>query len=144
MRLREQGIHYLIEKITLNFNKRAEYKDKFYTFDNILLDNVRKLGNSIEKDQKELKFEIPNIEISRNDNVELRNKIMSITPELRKKLKINKSTLWYQQKAIKEYKVSGIVKRSYADKKQVPTTKLNRGFRIFVSGQTMSIIPQER
>ena len=144
MRLRERGIRYLLEKITLNFNKRVEYKGKFYTFDNILLDNVRRLGNSIEKDQKELKFEIPNIEISRNDNVELRNKIMSITPELRKKLKINKSTLWYQQKAIKEYKVSGIVKRSYADKKQVPTTKLNRGFRIFVSGQTMSIIPQER
>jgi len=29
---------------------------------------------------------------------------MSIDPEKRKKLKINKSTLWYQQKKIKEGK----------------------------------------
>jgi CRISPR-associated protein Cas1 len=101
LRLREQGIRYLLEKITLNLNKRAEYGGKFCTFDNILLDNVRKLGNFIEKDQKELKFDIPDIQISRNDNAELRNQIMRITPEIRKKLKINKSTLWYQQKAIK-------------------------------------------
>ena len=101
LRLREQGIRYLLEKIMLNLNKRVEYKGKFHTFDNILLDNVRKLGNFIKKDQKELKFEIPNIQIGRNDNIELRNRIMAITPEDRKRLKINKSTLWYRQKAIK-------------------------------------------
>jgi CRISPR-associated protein Cas1 len=32
------------------------------------------------------------------------DKIMSINPEKRKELKINKSTLWYQQKKIKEGK----------------------------------------
>jgi len=40
--------------------------------------------------------------ISRNDSNEMRNKIMSIDLEKGKKLKINKSTLWYQQKKIKE------------------------------------------
>ena len=73
---------------------------------------MRKLGNSIEKDQKELEFEIPNMEISRNDNVELRNRIMEITPKERKKLGINKSTLWYRQKAIKESKKIKIYKVS--------------------------------
>ncbi len=73
---------------------------------------MRKLGNSIEKDQKELEFEIPNMEISRNDNVELRNRIMEITPKERKKLGINKSTLWYRQKAIKEGKKIKIYKVS--------------------------------
>ncbi|MHB1440448.1 MAG: hypothetical protein ACYCSO_05810 [Cuniculiplasma sp.] len=34
----------------------------------------------------------------------MRNKIMSIDTEKRKALKINKSTLWYQQKKIKEGK----------------------------------------
>ena len=104
LRLRERGIHYLLEKITLNLNKRAEYKGKFHTFDNILLDNVRKLGDFIEKDQKELKFEIPDIKINRDDDVELRNQIMAITSEERKRLRINKSTLWYRQKVIKEGK----------------------------------------
>ena len=73
---------------------------------------MRRLGNYIEKDQKELKFEIPNMEISRNDNVELRNKIMEITPEIRKKLGINKSTLWYRQKKIKEGEMIKIYKVS--------------------------------
>ena len=104
IRLRERGICYLLEKITLNLNKRAEYKGKFHTFDNILLDNVRKLGDFIEKGKTELKFDIPDIKINRTDNVELRNQIMEITPEERNKLGINKSTLWYRQKAIKEGK----------------------------------------
>jgi hypothetical protein len=47
---------------------------------------------------------IPDITISRNDDIERRNKIMSIDPERRKELKINKSTLWYQQKKIKKGK----------------------------------------
>jgi len=32
------------------------------------------------------------------------NKIISVNPEKRKELKINKSTLWYQQKKIREGK----------------------------------------
>ena len=38
------------------------------------------------------------------NNKEVRSKIMSIDPQKRKELKINKSTLWYQQKKIKEGK----------------------------------------
>jgi len=54
--------------------------------------------------EKGLKFNIRNIIIHRNDNSQIRDKIMSIDPEKRKELKINKSTLWYQQKKIKEGK----------------------------------------
>jgi CRISPR-associated protein Cas1 len=57
------------------------------------------MGNS-----KQLEFVIPDIEIKRNDDIEMRNKIMSIDSEKRKGLKINKSTLWYQQRKIKEGK----------------------------------------
>ena len=42
--------------------------------------------------------------IERVDNKEVRSRIISINPEKRKELKINKSTLWYQQKKIKEGK----------------------------------------
>jgi len=54
--------------------------------------------------EKGLKFKIQNITIHRNDDIEMEDKIMSIDPEKRKELKINKSTLWYQQKKIKEGK----------------------------------------
>jgi CRISPR-associated protein Cas1 len=53
---------------------------------------------------KHLEFSIPDIEIKRNDNSQIRDRIMSIDPKKRKELKINKSTLWYQQKKIKEGK----------------------------------------
>ena len=51
---------------------------------------------------KQLEFPIPDIAIKRNDNSQIKDKIMSIDPEKRKELEINKSTLWYQQKKIKE------------------------------------------
>jgi len=53
---------------------------------------------------KQLEFPIPDIAIKRNDNSQIKDKIMSIDPEKRKELEINKSTLWYQQKKIKEGK----------------------------------------
>jgi len=54
---------------------------------------------------------IPDIEIKRNDNSQIRDKIMSIDPDKRKELKINKSTLWYQQKKIKEGKTIKIYRK---------------------------------
>jgi len=53
---------------------------------------------------KGLKFKIQNIIIHRKYDIEIGNKIMSIDSEKRKELNINKSTLWYQQKKIKEGK----------------------------------------
>ena len=41
-----------------------------------------------------------------------RDKIMSIDPEKRKELKINKSALWYQQKKIKEGKAIKICNKT--------------------------------
>jgi len=42
----------------------------------------------------------------------VRNKIISIDPEKRKELKINKSTLWYQKKKIKEGKTIKVYKKT--------------------------------
>ncbi len=46
------------------------------------------------------------------NNKEVRSKIMSIDPQKRKELKINKSTLWYQQKKIKEGKTIKIYNKT--------------------------------
>ena len=51
-----------------------------------------------------MEFDILKVELSRNDNTEARDNIMFITPKERKRLGINKSTLWHQQKTIKEGK----------------------------------------
>ena len=104
IRLRESAARQLLKKITLNFNKRNEFGGKMHTYDNILLENVRNLAKLIENNGKIPKFVMPKIEINRKDDNKTREKIMSITPGERKALGINKSTLWYQQKAIKEGK----------------------------------------
>jgi len=62
------------------------------------------LSKYITGNSKHLEFSIPDIAIKRNDNSQIREGIMSIDLEKRKELKINKSTLWYQQKKIKEGK----------------------------------------
>ena len=46
----------------------------------------------------------PEISLQRNDVVSLRKKIESMTPEERKQLGINKSTLWYIKKNLKNNK----------------------------------------
>ena len=94
----------LIEKIKGNFNKRYQFKNKQLTLDNIFYENVRALSNYISGKSKVLDFNIPEMRIERVDNKEVRSRIMSIEPQKRKELGRNKSTLWYQQKKIKEGK----------------------------------------
>jgi CRISPR-associated protein Cas1 len=102
----------LIEKIKNNFNQRYEFKNKQHTLENIMFENIRELSGYIMGNSKHLEFAIPDIEIKRNDNSQIRDKIMSIDPEKRKELKINKSTLWYQQKKIKEGKTIKIYNKT--------------------------------
>ncbi len=102
IRLKDTTAKALIDKIMLNFNKTAEYKGKFHSYEYILFDNVRTLSNYIVGNATVLLFSIPTVELNRNDQSELRDKILSIDAEGRKKLGINKSTLWYMQKNIKE------------------------------------------
>jgi CRISPR-associated protein Cas1 len=102
IRLKPETAKLLIEKIKNNFNNRYEFKNKQHTLENIMFENIRELSRYIMENSKHLELSIPDIEIKRNDNSQIRDKIMSIDPDKRKELKINKSTLWYQQKKIKE------------------------------------------
>lgn len=107
--LSEFGISISVDGRKLVINKHKNNKKiVFYphqmAYDNVMLENIRLLAKFLENGGKVLDFEIPEIKPYRNDDIELRNRIMAITPEDKKKLKINKSTLWYRQKKIKENK----------------------------------------
>ena len=104
-RLGENVSKMLIEKIDSNFNAKHNYKnDKNYSYQIILQDNLQQLANFIVDKKKEFEFGIPNIKLNRNDNLELRRKILNMTPEERKQLGINKSTLWHIKKNLSEGK----------------------------------------
>jgi len=77
----------LIEKIKNNFNKRYEFKNKQYALENIMFENIRGLSRYITGNSKHLEFTIPKIEIKRNDNSQIRERIMSIDPEKKERVK---------------------------------------------------------
>ena len=104
IRLRENTAKALIEKIGLNFNARVFYNGKYYSYQNILYENIRLLANYIMGKSGKLQFNGPEFKVKREDNTDIRSKVLSLTSEDRKRLGINKSTLWYMQKHIKEGK----------------------------------------
>jgi len=108
MRLRENTSKLLIEKISSNFNCKVPYKGKNYYYQNILFDNIRSFSHYIMDKKKTFDFDIPKFEIQRNDTELLRKKILTMTPDQRKRLGINKSTLWYMKKNISDGKTRKI------------------------------------
>jgi CRISPR-associated protein Cas1 len=63
-----------------------------------LYDNVSQLAQYISDKKKTIEFVVPHVEINRDDDLLIREKILSMSPEERKKLDINKSILWYLKK----------------------------------------------
>ncbi len=111
-RLGKDVAKLLIEKINSNFNARYNYKNgKNYSYQIILQDNLQQLANFIVDKKKEFDFVIPKIRIERNDNLELREKILNMTPDERKNLGINKSTLWHIKKNLSEGKTLKIYQK---------------------------------
>ena len=95
-----------------NFNAKYNYKNgKNYSYQIILQDNLQQLSNFILEKKKEFEFVIPKIKIVRSDGLDLREKILSMTPEERKNLEINKSTLWHIKKNLSEGKTIKIYEK---------------------------------
>jgi len=101
IRLRENTAKSLIEKIKNNFNSRVSYKGKNYSYQTILQDNVSNLANFVLGKSEKIEFAVPKLEIKRNDSASLQEMILSMTPDERRQLGINKSTLWYMQRNLK-------------------------------------------
>ncbi|MFB5613243.1 MAG: CRISPR-associated endonuclease Cas1 [Nitrosarchaeum sp.] len=100
IRLKQDTAKLLVEKIKSNFNYKVPYKKKNFAYQNILYDNISQLAQFISNKKKTIEFAVPNMEINRDDTILLREKILAMSPENRKKLGINKSTLWYIKRNI--------------------------------------------
>ena len=95
----------MIEKINSNFNARYNYKNgKNYSYQIILQDNMQQLSNFILEKKQKIEFNIPLMKLHRKDNLKLKEIFLSMTPEERKRLGVNKSTLWCMQNNLKKGK----------------------------------------
>ena len=119
-RLRENTAKMLIEKINHNFNRKEAYKNKKrYSYQNILHGQTQQLANFVLDKQKQLEFNIPKIKLERNDDIEIKEKILNMTVQQRKECGINKSTLWYMKKNLaggKRINIYGKVKNKIQEK----------------------------
>ena len=61
-------------------------------------------GKLIVGKSGKLQFNVPEFKIKRESSTGIRSKVLSLTPEDRKRLGINKSTLWYMQKRVRDGK----------------------------------------
>ncbi|MCH8914413.1 MAG: hypothetical protein IIA82_00955 [Thaumarchaeota archaeon] len=104
-RLKESTASLLIDAMRFNFALKVPYKSgKNYQYAVILEDNVQQLAKQILDKTKKFEIVIPEITLARNDVLKLREKIELMTTEERKQLGINKSTLWYLKKNLKNNK----------------------------------------
>jgi len=111
-RLGEEIAKMLIEKINSNFNAKYNYKNgKNYSYQIILQYNLQQLSSFIVEKKKDFDFVIPKMKLNRNYNLELREKILSMTTDKRKELGINKSTLWHIQKNLSDGKTPKIYEK---------------------------------
>lgn len=62
------------------------------------------LAGFIQNKQDKLKLNIPSIKINRNDNIGIRDTLLNMTPEERRQLGINRNTLWYIKKNLRDGK----------------------------------------
>ena len=108
IRLQPDTSKLLVEKIKLNFNHKVSYRKRNFAYQNILYDNISQLAQFIADKKKTIEFVVPHVEINRDDNLELRDKILSMSPDERRKLMINKSTLWYMKKNFADSKTRKI------------------------------------
>ncbi|SHO47630.1 CRISPR-associated endonuclease Cas1 [Nitrosotalea sinensis] len=104
IRLRETTAKLLIEKIKNNFNTKVPFRGKNYTYDNVLFYKIQEFANFISEKSNKLDLKITEFKIKDDDTISLKEKILKMTPDQRKKLGINKSTLWYVKKNIVEGK----------------------------------------
>jgi CRISPR-associated protein Cas1 len=104
IRLKEKTAKVFIQKIQKNFNHKVPYQKKNNTYQTILQNNVQQLANFISDKRKNIEFVIPRYQINRDDTSILKEKILSISPQERKILGINKSTLFYMKKNLQNGK----------------------------------------
>jgi CRISPR-associated protein Cas1 len=122
IRLTEKAAKLLLERISFNFNRKASYKHgKQFTYQSILQDCVQQLANYLIAKKAELKLNIPLVRIKRTDPIDLRTKILALTPHERKALQINKSTLWYQQRNLREGKRIRVYRKVMTKLTQMPS-----------------------
>ncbi len=95
IKLRSSGAKKLIKEFEAQINKKVYYRNNWYSWHYIILLKTQELAQYLIGKRKELKFDLPKMELERIDTLKLREKILKIPYSKTKKLGMSKGTLWY-------------------------------------------------
>jgi CRISPR-associated protein Cas1 len=95
LKLRLSGARKLIKEVEAQLNKKVFYRKNWYSWHYIILLKTQELAQYLLGKRRELRFDLPRLELKRIDNVKLREKILKFPYSKAKKLGISKGTLWY-------------------------------------------------
>jgi CRISP-associated protein Cas1 len=95
LKLRLSGARKLIKEVETQLNKKVFYRKNWYSWHYIILLKTQELAQYLLGKRRELKFDLPRLELKRIDNAKLREKILKFPYSKAKKLGISKGTLWY-------------------------------------------------
>jgi len=119
IKLRPIGAKKIIKQIENQFNKTTFYLGREYRWSYIILLKTREFAQHLLGKTKNIDFIKPNVQMSRIDNFELRQKILSLTNPRAKKLGIGKSELWYLKQKVmsqRQFKIYKNIKERLIDK----------------------------
>ena len=102
IRLKEQTAKMLVEKIKLNMNTKANFRNRNATYQTILYGNAQMLAHFVIGRNMSLNFDVPTLAIRRSDSMDIQHRILAMTSAERKSLGISKSGLWYQKNRIEK------------------------------------------
>ncbi|MFI5450150.1 MAG: hypothetical protein ACHQ03_10370 [Candidatus Bathyarchaeia archaeon] len=90
-----------IDSLRERFNARVTYKGRVLKWDTVVEENANRLGRFLTEKHMSLSLLDPIPKLERQDDRELRTKILALTSFQAKRLGIEKSTLHYLRKSIR-------------------------------------------
>lgn len=104
IRLKPQAVEKLVNELNTQFSKTVRYQNRNYQWSSIIDIKAHELANYLLGKRKTIEFVKPIGELSRLDNIELRNKILDISYYKWKKMGYSKGSLYYLKKNAKSNK----------------------------------------
>ncbi len=98
VRVRPKGVQKLVNGVNEQFSKTVKYYNRNCQWNTVMDMKVHELGNYLIGKRKTLDFSIPTIEMYRDDNIEMRSKILDISYTDWKDMGFSKGTLHYLKK----------------------------------------------
>lgn len=111
IRLTPEAAKKLIKEVQNQLNKKVSYLGRDFNWSYIILLKTRELGQFLSSQRDSIDFSKPLVKLRRDDNVQLRKRILSMGYSEARKLGICKSELWYMKHNVMNGKPFKIYKK---------------------------------